>query len=76
MTRFLDDPYIKEGDSNTLSSYFVLYFYLIESLGKAFRFHRAKIKIKDLSMSLVNQSHCLIAILLQFSLYKKFKLKI
>ena len=42
MTRFLDDPYRKEGDSNIFSSYFVLYFYLKESLGKAFCFHRAK----------------------------------
>ena len=47
-TCFLDDPYRKEGDSNTFSSYFVLYFYFKESLGKAFCFYRAK-KFVDVS---------------------------
>lgn len=41
-TRFIDDPYRTGGGSNHPSSYFVLYFYLKESLGKGFCFHRAK----------------------------------
>uniref|UniRef100_A0A2C9URG8 Uncharacterized protein n=1 Tax=Manihot esculenta TaxID=3983 RepID=A0A2C9URG8_MANES len=35
---------LDEWDFNNFSSYFVLYSYLRESLGKAFCFHRAKTK--------------------------------
>ncbi|QHO20178.1 uncharacterized protein DS421_11g335620 [Arachis hypogaea] len=51
---FLDDPYRKGvflQYTFVFSSYFVLYFYLKESLGKESNFHRAK---KRISMSLVN----------------------
>ena len=55
--RFLDDPYRKkeEEDYNNLffSSYFVLYFYLRESLEKELDFIELKYKI-NMSMSLVN----------------------
>ena len=47
---------LEEWDYNNpnLSSYFVLYFYLRESLGKVFCFPRAKAKIKKIEYEYVD----------------------
>ena len=57
---------LEQGDYKNLSSYFVLYFYLRESRGKAFCFHQAK----TIFQCLVNQRHPLLTSLLQSPLDK------